>query len=89
MRSVKLVGDESVHPDALQQMRDSGLTGVWFVYQNHALDHSQLGQLRFLCCGPERTFREPPDRYPDTKHGLGWPYVLVGQLELATGEITD
>ena len=73
-------------PKALQAMRDRG--GQWAAYENHALDSADLGHMRFLKYGPGCTLENPPTRYPDTmEHGIGWRYVLVGTVNLETGEV--
>ena len=58
--------------------------GTWFVYRCEAMDSAELGQLRFLKCGPDCTFKNPPNQFPDAP-GLtpGWKYCLVGELPLA------
>lgn len=83
-----LLGNSTISPDALETMRSRG--GVWFAYQNVALDSADLGGLRFLQVGEGRTFATPPTRYPDTpQYGIAWRYMLVGQVNLKTGEIDE
>jgi len=53
------------------------------------MDSASLGHLQFLCCGPGRTFTEPPARMPDTQHAIGWRYVLVGKVNLESGMIGE
>lgn len=79
------IGNPTIGPEALQQMRERG--GTWATYQNVALDSSSLGDLRFLQVGPNNTYKEAPERYPDTQFGIGWRYVHVGYVNLSTGEI--
>jgi hypothetical protein len=74
-----------VDAEALQQMRRRG--GNWAVFQNHAMDSAALGGLRFLQFGEDCTFKVAPKRYPDTQYGIGWKYLLVGRVNLASGEI--
>jgi hypothetical protein len=78
-----LLGNPSIRPEALQQMRERG--GEWFAYQSHDLSSATLGDLQFLQCGPGRTYLEPPARRPDTQHGLGWRYLRVGKVNQGTG----
>jgi hypothetical protein len=51
------------------------------------MDSRSLGHIQFLCCGPGCTFAEPPKRMPDSHLGIGWRYLLVGTVNLETGEI--
>lgn len=82
----KLLGDAEVAAPALQQMKERG--GKWAAYQNHAMDSSGLGHLQFLKYGDGCTFEEPPEKYPsDNEHGMGWRYLLVGSVDLESGEI--
>lgn len=81
----KPLGNPVISPEALQQMRERA--GTWAAYQNVALDSSDLGDLRFLQVGPTNTFKEAPEKYPDTQFGIGWRYVHVGFVNLATGAI--
>ena len=83
----KLYGDAKPSPEALAQMRERG--GTWACYQNHALDSAGLGELRFLQYGEGRTYAIPPERYPDTQFGTGWRHVLVGRVNLESGEIEE
>lgn len=83
----KLIGNAKPDSEALQQMHERG--GDWAAYQNHAMDSAGLGELRFLQYGEGRTFATPPDRYPDTQHGTGWRHLLVGHVNLESGEIFD
>jgi len=62
---------------------------TWFAYQNHAMNSADLGRLQFLCCGPGCTFTKPPERMPDTIDAIGWRYLLVGRVDMETGEIVD
>lgn len=81
----RMLTDEKPSAEALATMRERG--GTWAAYECHALDSSEVGQLRFLAFGEGRTFAEAPERMPDTQHGIGWRYVLVGYVNLATGDI--
>jgi hypothetical protein len=80
-----LIGNPTISPEALATMRERGAD--WFAYQSHDMSSRTLGDLQFLQCGPSRTYSEPPARMPDTEHGLGWRYLLVGKVNLETGEI--
>jgi hypothetical protein len=82
-----LLGNARPAPEALRIMRERG--GRWFCFQNHDLSHSQLGRLQFLKCGEGCTYQTPPERMPDTKELLGWRYVLIGEVNLETGEMQD
>jgi hypothetical protein len=68
-------------------MRERG--GDWFVYQSHDMSSATLGDLQFLQCGEGRTHQTPPARMPDTQHAIGWRYVLVGKVNLETGQIVE
>jgi hypothetical protein len=74
-------------PEALKAIRERG--GNWAAYQNQDLGHYDLGHMRFLKYGPECTLKEPPQRYPDTSDCIGWRYVLVGTVNLETGEVVS
>jgi hypothetical protein len=62
---------------------------TWFAYQNHAMDSASLGHLQFLCCGSGCTRETPPERMPDSHLGIGWRYLLVGEVNLETGDIEE
>jgi hypothetical protein len=81
----KLLGNVIPSPEALTTIRERG--GDWFAFQSRDMSSRTLGDLQFLQCGPGRTYLEPPARMPDTKHGIGWRYLLVGKVNLETGEI--
>ena len=83
----KLLGNPTVGPEALETMRSRG--GDWFAYQSHDMSSQTLGDLQFLQCGPGRTYSEPPARMPDTQHAIGWRYLLVGKVNLESGEIVE
>jgi len=83
----KTLGDYTIHEESLRQMCERG--GKWFAYQNHALDSASLGDLQFLQVGPDKTFKEPPERMPDTPHSIGWRYVRVGVVDLEAGKIVE
>ena len=78
-------GDEKPEAEALEQMRELG--GDWYAYQNHDLGRIDLGHLKFLKCGEGCTFEHPPTRHPDTQTEINWRYILVGKVNLETGEI--
>ena len=83
----KHLGKVEISPEALQQMRERG--GDWYAYQNHAMDSADLGGLQFLQCGEGRTYQTPPARMPDTQHAIGWRFLLVGKVNLESGEIVE
>ena len=77
---------QEVHEGALAKMRRSG--GRWAVYQNQALDSENAGHLQFLKFGAGCTYGRPPVRYPaDTTAGMGWRYLLVGEIDLELGAL--
>lgn len=80
----RLIG-EAPEPEALRLLRERG--GRWFAYQNQDLGHPEVGHLVFLKCGPGCTFETPPERCPDYPEHIMWRYVLVGEVNLETGEI--
>jgi len=83
-----ILGTEKPDANTLQLLRERLKPDqTWFAYQNHAMDSSNLGHLQFLCCGPGCTFSEPPARMPDSHLGIGWRYLLVGRVDMSTGEI--
>jgi len=79
--------EPDVGEEALAAMRKRG--GTWAAYQNMDMGHPDLGGVRCLKIGPDCTFHGPPDRMPDTQHGIGWRYLHVGWVDLETGMIID
>lgn len=74
--------------EVLEQMRGSLKPGCqWFAFQNHDLGSRLVGHLQFLQVGPGCTYKNCPDRMPDTKQYIGWRYVPVGVVDLETGTI--
>jgi hypothetical protein len=85
-----ILGTEKPDATVLAILRERLKPGqAWFAYQNHALDSASLGHLQFLCCGPGCTFETAPERTPDSHLGIGWRYLLVGKVNLETGEIEE
>lgn len=82
-----LIGDSQPDSNALRKMRSVTKQGVWYAYQNHDLGSEDLGHLMFLFCGPDSTFKEPPDKMPDTPSSINWRYVLVGKVNIENGKI--
>ena len=81
-----ILGTERPDEETLEVMRERG--GEWFAYQNVDLGHPELGHLRFLKCGAGCTFKEAPERHPDSPEaGICWRYLLVGSINLETGDI--
>lgn len=78
--------------EAIKQMRESPYNfpdTVWYAYQNHDLGHPDIGRTAFLAVGSQNTFKTPPKNYPDSQAtGLGWRYVLVGQVDMGRRCIT-
>ena len=83
----RLLGDPTIRPTILQTLRERD--GNWFVYQSQDLGSRTIGNLQVLKCGVGCTFKEPPARLPDTKRSINSGYVLVGRVDLTTGEIVD
>ncbi len=84
---MKILGDNKISDEALVTMRSRG--GDWYAYQNMALDSAGLGDLQFLQCGPDCTFKEPPARMPDTPRCINWKFLLVGVVDLQQGQIRE
>lgn len=83
---VEVLAMQRISEEALAQMRH--IEGQWAAYENKALDSANAGHMQFLKYGAECTYESPPVRYPvDTAHGLGWRYVIVGVVNLETGQI--
>lgn len=85
-----LRGDETAHPEALEAMQNSPAnhpTTQWAAYQNQDLSHPHLGHLKFLAVGPHNTLSKPPLRHPDMPTESFWRYVLVGWVNLTSGQI--
>lgn len=84
----KQIGAELAHPDAIAAMKQRG--GRWAAYQNHDMGSRQLGHLRFIRFGPGCTFESAdavPAKHPDMPDVIGWRYLLIGEVDLETGEI--
>jgi len=78
---------DTIHSDSLALMRRRG--GHWYVYENHDLGHHSIGHLKYLKCGKECTFKEPPRKLPDTKTEINWRYILVGEVDLKDGTVSS
>jgi len=88
MNHAKLIGKPEgyvIAGEALEAMKK--LSGRWAVYQNHDLGHPELGCLHFLAFGEGRTYNLPPNKYPDTQHGIGWRYQLVGEVDFSANPV--
>jgi hypothetical protein len=86
----KLLEAEKPDVEVLQILRERLKPGqTWFCYENVALDSEILGHRQFLCCGEGCTLSEPPTRMPDTAHAIGWKYLLIGHVDMTTGEIVE
>jgi hypothetical protein len=83
----QLLGDSAVHPESLAKMRERG--GTWAAYQCHDLGHADMGQLQFLKYGALCTIKTPPDRLPDTRTRINWRYLLVGFVDVVSGQIVE
>lgn len=83
--STPLGQETKIGAEALAVMRERG--GTWAVYQNHDLGHRDLGHLQFLKVGDGCTFKTAPERMPDTETHINWRYVLIGAVNLETGEV--
>jgi len=74
--------------ETLKVMQDRG--GTWAAYVNSDFGSDGLGHIQALRYGPGCTYETPPRTYPaDTKHGMGWRYILLGRVNLQTGEIDE
>ncbi len=82
---IRSAAGPTIDPEALRQMRERG--GTWAAFQNQALDSADRGGLRFLHVGEGCTYQTAPGRYPDTQFGVGWRYLLVGTVNLETGDL--
>lgn len=90
MGHLALIGDAKPDTAAVTRMRASSYNfegTKWVAYQNHDLGHPDLGHLKFLAVGPLNTIHTAPDRLPDMERELNWRYVLVGYVDLESGEI--
>jgi hypothetical protein len=80
--------DKEIGEEALEHMRTKGIQdGLWYAYENHAMDSSLLGHLKFLQVGPSCTFKWPPSRLPDNLAEINWMYMFIGRVDLDKGEI--
>jgi len=82
--------ERQIDPEALTMMEKSPYNfndTRWAVYENQALDSASLGHLRYLAIGPQNTYKEPPDRLPDTPQAIGWRYGFVGWVDFETGKV--
>lgn len=83
-----ILGNTKPDKKALVQMRkQSHVDSEWYAYQNHDLSSQQLGHTRYLAVGPNNTFKSPPSKMPDMDGVIGWRYVIVGKVNLLTGEV--
>ncbi len=83
-----LLGNAALDPDVLSILHQRLTEGQrWAAYQNHAMDSASLGHLQFLKIGPGCTFETAPERMPDSKYIIGWPYLHVGFVNLETGKV--
>lgn len=60
---------------------------IFFAYMNVDLSSRDLGDVRFLLCGPNCTYKEPPKTFPDSHLGIGWRYTIQGRVDLPTGRV--
>lgn len=82
------IGNEKASPEALAMMRERAKPNSdWFAYQNHDMCSSTLGDLRFLQCGQGCSYATAPQKLPDCHLGIGWRFLLVGKVNLETGEV--
>lgn len=70
---------------AVPAIRNMG--GRWAVYENRQFDSHDFGRRMFLAVGPGRTHEKAPDHLPDSQHGTGWKYLLLGEFE--SSSLTD
>ncbi len=88
----KLLGDGKLDLQTVEQMVAFCVDypeARWAAYQNHAMDSAGLGHLRCMAIGPECTFKEAPERHPDTQEVIGWRYLFVGWADLETGMVVE
>ena len=82
---------DKAEQEAVDQMKSSPYnysSTRWAAYQNKAMDSAGLGHLQFLAVGPDNTYKEKPEQYPDTSFGVGWKYRFIGWVDLDTGDIS-
>ncbi len=48
------------------------------IYTNREIGNPEMGYPQLLRYGPGATFKEPPERLPDTATEINWRYVLTG-----------
>lgn len=87
-----MIGSDKAAPEALKSMKTSPCNFAdtkWYAYQNHDLGHYDIGHLQFLAVGSQNTFKDAPNRMPDTRTSLGWRYIKVGIVNLESGEVND
>lgn len=85
-----LLGDGSVDPKPLEQMRgaiEKHEGTRYAAYQNHDLGHHYLGHLKFMAIGKDWTFQHPPRFMPDTPTEINWRYIFVGWLDPEKGVV--
>jgi hypothetical protein len=83
-----LIGGGEISPEALTLMRERAqVSPSWAAYQNHDLGSREIGALQFLLVGPTRTYKEAPERLPDTPDKINWRYWKVGHVDLQAGKV--
>lgn len=72
---------------ALMKMGKNYPDTRWAAYQNVDLGSPEVGHLKFMAVGSHNTFKEAPERMPDTDKQINWRYMHVGWVDLNTCEV--
>lgn len=74
------------YDEALSVMRERG--GSWYAYRNESWDSAAAGNMVFLRAGSGCTYESPPKVYPGNIPTY-WAYILLGEVDLAAGEVKE
>ena len=79
-----LIGDGTVSKEAMKFMKERG--GKWFAYQNE--DNAKAVKFRFMKCGEECLYNNPPEKLPKTVLESDVRYYLVGEVDVVQEKVT-
>jgi hypothetical protein len=87
---VSTISSGEIDPEVLEIMRSRHSEGKkWAAYRNSDLSSPNAGHLTFLQVGEGCTYPTAPPKHPDTPSLIGWRYLLIGFVELESGDIVE